>query len=145
MSGVFFCPFLLKSTALAYDFSSKSFSAVNSSPFGLCPFLYAYKGQFLTGHSLTSLNCPLLQSRHFARIALMGVNAMFPPFPARCMPHISNITLVIVSFPASTPENRPLDHLPQSPKSHFLYLCYCVNPMFSDTLYTCAKHFLMPY
>lgn len=126
MSGVFFCPFLLKSTALAYDFSSKSFSAVNSSLFGLWPFRYAYRAQFLTGHSLTSLNCPLLQSRHFARIALIGVNfAMFPPFPARCMPHISNITLVIVSFPASTPKNRPPDHPPNLPKSIF-YTCAIV-------------------
>lgn len=142
MSGVFFCPFLVKSTALAYDFLSKSFSAVNSSLFGLWPPLYSYRGQFLTGHNLTSLNCPLLQSRHFARIALMGVNfAMFPPFPARCMPHISNITLVIVSFPASTPKNRPPDHPSRSHKSHFLYLCYCVNPVFFDTFYTYARHF----
>lgn len=56
-----------------------------SSSIGLCPFLYSYSGQFLIGHSRTSLNCPLLQSKHFALIALIGVNfaiiSAFPAFP----------------------------------------------------------------
>lgn len=54
-----------------------------SSSIGLCPFLYSYSGQFLIGHSRTSLNCPLLQSKHFALIALIGVNfAIISAFPA---------------------------------------------------------------
>ena len=73
-------PSVLKTAALAYDFSFKSSSAVTSSSLGLCPILYPYSAHFSIGQRRTSFTCPLLHSRHFARIALIGVNL------AMCLP-----------------------------------------------------------
>ena len=64
-------------SGLAYDFLSVSPLVENSPPFGLRPILYGYRLQFLQIHSLTSLNCPQQQSKHLARIAFIGVNAIF--------------------------------------------------------------------
>ena len=74
---------LAKNTAVAYDFSLKVFSMDKSSSFGLCPFLYSYKAQFLIEQRRTSLICPQQQSKHFALIALIGVSLAINSFPRR--------------------------------------------------------------
>ena len=49
-------------------------SSIYLSFLGLLPILYGHSGQSFIGHCLTSLAIPQLQSRHFALIALIGVN-----------------------------------------------------------------------
>ena len=83
-------------TVTAMRFSASRFpisarcSSVSSrfAIYGLWPSRYGQRAQRSTVHSFTSLELPQQQSRHFARMALMGVNffssIVFSPF--LCLP-----------------------------------------------------------